>query len=41
MAMFVEFGDAESLTLKSLAAWLPPMRVTGCGFYLTLSVGCS
>ncbi len=29
MAMFVEFGDAESLTLKSLADWLSPMTVTG------------
>ena len=40
MALFVEFGDAASPTLKSLAVWLSPMEISGWCFYLALSFVC-
>jgi hypothetical protein len=41
MLLFVEFGDATTPALNSIAAWLSPMAVGGWCFYVVLSVACS
>ena len=40
MALFVEFGDANTPTLNIVAGWLSPSSVFGWFFYAALCVAC-